>query len=84
MPSHIGSAAGKHGATAGRQLKLNTNRKLPTVRELGWSRTDATFKGWATTAKNAAAGKVAYKDGATVKNLVKTQGDTAHIYAVWQ
>ncbi len=23
-------------------------------------------------------------DGATVKNLVKTQGDTAHIYAVWQ
>ena len=74
----------RDGATAGRQLKLNTNRKLPTVRELGWSRTDATFKGWATTAKNAAAGKVTYKDGATVKNLVKTAGDTAHIYAVWQ
>ena len=74
----------RDGATAGRQLKLNTNRKLPTVRELGWARTDATFKGWATTAKNAAAGKVAYKDGATVKNLVKTLGDTAHIYAVWQ
>ena len=74
----------RDGATAGRQLKLNTSRKLPTVKELGWSRTDATFKGWATTAKNAAAGKVAYKDGATVTNLVKTQGDTAHIYAVWQ
>ena len=74
----------RDGATAGRQLKLNTNRKLPTVKELGWSRTDATFKGWATTAKNAAAGKVTYKDGATVKNLVKTPGDTAHIYAVWQ
>jgi len=74
----------RDGATAGRQLKLNTNRKLPTVKELGWTRTDATFKGWATTAKNAAAGKVAYKDGATVKNLVKTQGYTAHIYAVWQ
>jgi len=74
----------RDGATAGRQLKLNTNRKLPTVRELGWSRTDATFKGWATTAKNAAAGKVTYNDGATVKNLVSTQGDTAHIYAVWQ
>ena len=74
----------RDGATAGRQLKLNTSRKLPTVKELGWTRTDATFKGWATTAKNAAAGKVAYKDGATVTNLVKTQGDTAHIYAVWQ
>ena len=74
----------RDGATAGRQLKLNTSRKLPTVKELGWARTDATFKGWATTAKNAAAGKVAYKDGATVSNLVKTQGDTAHIYAVWQ
>ncbi len=74
----------RDGATAGRQLKLNTNRKLPTVKELGWTRSDATFKGWATTAKNAAAGKVAYKDGATVKNLVKTLGDTAHLYAVWQ
>ena len=74
----------RDGATAGRQLKLNTNRKLPTVKELGWTRSDATFKGWATTAKNAAAGKVAYKDGATVKNLVSTPGDTAHIYAVWQ
>ena len=74
----------RDGATAGRQLKLNTNRKLPTVKELGWARTDATFKGWATTVKNAAAGKVAYKDGATVKNLVSTQGDTAHIYAVWK
>ena len=74
----------RDGATAGRQLKLNVNRKLPTVRELGWARTDATFKGWATTAKNAAAGKVAYKDGATVTNLVNTQGDTAHLYAVWQ
>ena len=74
----------RDGATAGRQLKLNTNRKLPTVKELGWTRTDATFKGWATTARNAAAGKVAYKDGATVKNLVKPLGDTAHLYAVWQ
>ena len=74
----------RDGATAGRQLKLNTNRKLPTVKELGWTRSDATFKGWATTARNAVAGKVTYKDGATVKNLVKTQGDTAHIYAVWQ
>jgi len=74
----------RDGATAGRQLKLNTNRKLPTVKELGWSRTDATFKGWATTAKNAAAGKVTYNDGATVKNLVKTAGDTAHLYAVWR
>ncbi len=74
----------RDGATAGRQLKLNTNRKLPTVKELGWTRSDATFKGWATTARNAAAGKVTYKDGATVKNLVKTLGDTAHLYAVWQ
>ena len=74
----------RDGATAGRQLKLNTNRKLPTVKELGWTRSDATFKGWATTARNAAAGKVTYKDGATVKNLLRTQGDTAHLYAVWQ
>ena len=74
----------RDGATAGRQLKLNTNRKLPTVRELNWTRTDATFKGWATTARNAAAGKVTYKDGATVKNLVNTPGDTVHLYAVWQ
>jgi len=74
----------RDGATAGRQLKLNTSRKLPTVKELNWTRTDATFKGWATTAKNAAAGKVTYRDGATVTNLVSTPGDTVHLYAVWQ
>ena len=74
----------RDGATAGRQLKLGASRKLPTLKELGWTRTDATFMGWATTAKNAAAGKVTYKDGATVKNLVKTLGDTAHLYAVWE
>ena len=43
----------------------------------GW-----TFKGWALSAKDAAAGKVKYKDGVSVKDLAK-QGKTAGLYAVW-
>ena len=74
----------RDGATAGRQLKLNTNRKLPTVKELGWTRTDAMFKGWATTAKNAAAGRAVYPDGANVRNLATATGATVHLYAVWK
>ena len=75
----------RDGATAGRQLKLNKSRNLPTVKELNWTRSGYMFKGWATTSKNAAAGKVTYKDGATItSNLVSTPGDTAHLYAVWQ
>ena len=58
------------------------------TRAVSTSTTDAIigsflFEGWTATAKNASADKVAYKDGAAVRNLVKTQGDTAHIYAVW-
>ena len=41
------------------------------------------FIGWAQTKRAAAAGKVAYKDGKSVKNLV-VSGKTAKLYAVWQ
>ena len=41
-------------------------------------------KGTLSTTATTASGQIAYKDGATVKNLVKTQGDTVHLYAIWQ
>lgn len=41
-----------------------------------------TFKGWARTKADAAAGKVAFKNKKSVKNVLKT-GTTAKLYAVW-
>ena len=74
----------RDGATAGRQLQVNVTRALPTLSELKWTRSGVTFKGWATSAKNAAAGKIAYYDGSNVRNLSTTTGATVHLYAVWQ
>ena len=44
----------------------------------------ATFRGWATTAKDAAAGRAVYPDGANVRNLATATGATVHLYAVWK
>lgn len=42
------------------------------------------FTGWATSKKNAAKGKVKYKNGAKVKNLTSKKGKTVTLYAVWK
>ncbi|MCR5413424.1 MAG: hypothetical protein K6F50_01690 [Kiritimatiellae bacterium] len=55
---------------------------LPTVEELGWARRGFEFKGWATSAANAARGKVWKTDGAAVSTAAKP-GKTLHVYAVW-
>ncbi|MCR5413442.1 MAG: leucine-rich repeat domain-containing protein [Kiritimatiellae bacterium] len=55
---------------------------LPTIAELGWARRGFVFKGWATSAANAAAGKVWKKDGAAVKAATDA-GKTLDVYAVW-
>ncbi len=41
------------------------------------------FKGWAKSKADARNGKVAYKDGQAVKNLVE-DGSTVKLYAVWK
>lgn len=51
-----------------------------TLSEVGYTLEGYTFLGWATTAS----GNVAYENGATVKNLSETDGDTVTLYAVWK
>ena len=57
--------------------------KLSTVKALGWSVSGKTFKGWATSAANAAAGKVWKADGAAASTAADA-GRTLGIYAIWQ
>lgn len=57
---------------------------LPTCQNgLGWTRAGYTFKGWATSAANAAAGKIWKADYAIVGTPV-AKGQTLTVYAVWQ
>ncbi len=57
---------------------------LPTCKNgLGWTRAGYTFKGWALSAANAAAGKVWKADYATVSSPV-AKGATMTVYAVWE
>ena len=57
--------------------------KLSTVKALGWSVSGKTFRGWASSAANAAAGKVWKVDGAAVSTAADA-GRTLGIYAIWQ
>ncbi|MBQ4146124.1 MAG: InlB B-repeat-containing protein [Clostridia bacterium] len=45
-----------------------------------FSKKGYTFSGWATTSN----GNVVYTNGASVKNLTTTNGDTVTLYAVWE
>lgn len=57
---------------------------LPTCKNgLGWTRAGYTFKGWATSAANATAGKLWKADYAIVAAPVN-KGATLTVYAVWQ
>ena len=60
--------------TYGKAAKLKANK---------FKREGYVFKGWAKSKALANAGKVAYKNGKTVKNLVKN-GKTVKLYAVWK
>ena len=56
---------------------------LPTCKNgLGWTRAGYTFKGWATSEANAAAGKVWKADYASVSTAA-AKGSTLTVYAVW-
>ena len=50
---------------------------------LGWTRDGYTFKGWATSAANAAAGKVWKGDCGTVQTAASA-GTTLNVYAIWE
>ena len=50
---------------------------------LGWTRAGYTFKGWATSAANAAAGKVWKADRGTVQTAASA-GTTLNVYAIWE
>ncbi len=50
---------------------------------LGWTREGYTFKGWATSAANASAGKVWKGDRGTVQTGVPA-GTTLNVYAIWE
>ena len=57
---------------------------LPTCKNgLGWTRAGYVFKGWATSAANAAAGTVWRADYATVSTPA-AKGSTLTVYAIWQ
>ena len=63
--------------------EYGVSTKLSTVKALGWSVSGKTFKGWATSAANASAGKVWKADGAAVSTAADA-GKTVGIYAIWQ
>ena len=63
--------------------EYGVSTKLPTVKALGWTVSGKKFKGWATSAANASAGKVWKTDGAAVSTAA-AEGKTLSIYAIWQ
>ena len=65
-----------------RRYTYGVSTALPSASALGWTRNGAVFKGWATSAANAAAGKVWKKGGAIVAKPVAA-GETLNVYAVW-
>ncbi len=58
--------------------------RLPTcAKGLGWGRSGYVFRGWATSAANAKAGKIWKADGAWVATAA-AKGKTLDVYAVWK
>lgn len=74
---HPNGGTGKASSLSMKWGKAKTLPSKPFVRG-GYA-----FRGWALSAKDAAAQKVAYKDAQSVKNLVTASG-TVTLYAVWK
>ncbi len=70
------NANGGYGTMANQTMTYGTAKNL---RENSFTRYDYLFLGWAKT-KN---GDVAYKNGASVKNLTTEAGETVTLYAKW-
>lgn len=68
-------------ATAGRRFVFGAGRYLPTIDELGWSRTGYEFEGWALYSW---AYYPDYDDGAYIKDVGSYEGEEIHFYAVWR
>ena len=62
--------------------EYGVSTKLPTIKALNWTVSGKTFKGWATSAANASAGKAWKSDGAAVSTAA-AEGKTLSVYAVW-
>ena len=63
--------------------EYGVSTKLPTVKALDWTVSGKRFKGWATSAANASAGKAWKSDGAAVSTAA-AEGKTLSIYAIWE
>ncbi len=68
--------------TASRDFEYGKSTRLPTLASLGWARRGFEFKGWATSAANAAKGKV-WKGDWGVVSAAAAPGKTLDVYAVW-
>nr|MCR5413532.1 InlB B-repeat-containing protein [Kiritimatiellia bacterium] len=64
------------------EFEYGVDTWLPSLKELAWARRGYEFKGWATSAANAAAGKVWKKD-LTYVSTATDAGKTLDVYAVW-
>ena len=72
------------GTAASKSFTYGTKSRLPLVKSgLGWARGGYVFRGWATSAANAAAGKV-WKDDWAVVSTAAQPGKTLNVYAVWE
>ena len=69
--------------TASRTFDYGITDHLPSLSSLGWARRGFNFKGWATSAANAANGKVWKSDKAVVSTTV-APGKTLSVWAVWE
>jgi uncharacterized repeat protein (TIGR02543 family) len=73
----------KYNANGGSGTMANSSHTYNTAKALtnnAFTRTGYDFAGWATSDT----GAVVYQNGASVKNLTATNGDTVNLYAVWK
>ena len=70
------------GASVTRNFPHGVTTSLPSLAALAWARSGMDFKGWATSASNAAAGKVWKTDGAAVATPTAAN-TTMDAFAVW-
>ena len=71
-----------NGKKAAYDFDYDVSTALPKLNALGWARRGFSFKGWATSQANAAAGKVWKTDGATVSTATDPE-KTLDVWAVW-
>ena len=73
----------KYNSNNGTGTMSDSSHTYNTAKNLtsnGYTRTDYTFKGWATSSGSSV---VTYTNGQSVKNLTTANGGTVNIYAVW-